>query len=108
MATLAAVDKRVVEERLTYRESVVTGHTAVLKVATRFNAFVSALAAASAAGSGAGAEVVAAHDALAKELMLMRLEVGVGCLGCGDGSRTGWGLLCLGAGRAEPLWPRLD
>lgn len=84
MSTLA-VDKKVIEERLTCRESVVTGHTGVLRVAARFNAFVAALAAAAAAGGGGGgADAVAAHDALVKELMLMRLEVRVRDWG-GDG-----------------------
>lgn len=81
------MDKKVVEDRLTCRESVITGHTAVLRVATRLNAFVSALAAAAGNGSSSsGAEMVAAHDALVKELMLMRLEVRGFC-----GLGGGWG-----------------
>ncbi len=94
--SLAVVDKKVLEDRLTCRETNITGHAAVLRVATRFNAFVAAIAAAAAAAAGAqqppggAADVVPAHDALVKELMLMRLEVSSG--GVGDRS-PGWGVV---------------
>lgn len=95
------MDRKVLEERLTCRETVVTGNTSVLRVATRLNGLVSALAAAAAASSanagtdGAAAAVAAAHDALVKELMLMRLEVGLELvLGLG-----GVGGAALGVGR---------
>lgn len=85
---MAAVDKKVVEDRLTCRESVITGHTGVLRVAARFNAFVAALAG-GAAASGGGTDASATHDALVKELMLMRLEVG-GCELAGVGTDWCW------------------
>ena len=95
------MDRKVLEERLTCRETVVTGSTSVLRVATRLNGLVSALAAAAASNANAGtdgaAAVAAAHDALVKELMLMRLEVGLG---------LGW-MVCVGAGRMHDM-TRMD
>lgn len=80
------IDRKIFEDRLTYKETTITGHTAVSRVVTRFNAFVNTAVAASASGEGgAGGEgggggsmetALEQYDVLMKELMLMGLEVG--------------------------------
>jgi len=97
------IDRKIFEDRLTFKETTITGHTAVSRLVARFNAFVNAAvvtgggaggAAAGAAGGGEGGREVALeqYDALVKELMLMRLEVRMERKRvCG----LGWGLFVL-------------
>mgnify|MGYP003691686909 CR=1 FL=1 len=84
------IDRSIFEDRLTFKETTITGHTAVSRLVARFNAFVNAAAVATGGvggGGGAGEEggeegvrelAFEQYDALVKEMMLMRLEVRTG------------------------------
>ena len=98
------IDRKIFEDRLTFKETTITGHTAVSRLVARFNAFVNAAVATGGVGGGGegGREVaLEQYDALVKELMLMRLEVREGrreeMVWVWGGCR-GWGLgICVAA-----------
>lgn len=81
------INRSIFEDRLTFKETTITGHTAVSRLVARFNAFVNAAAVATGGGGGGGGTreegreeggrelAFEQYDALMKELMLMRLEV---------------------------------
>lgn len=48
------INRSIFEDRLTFKETTITGHTAVSRLVARFNAFVNAAAVATGGGGGGG------------------------------------------------------
>ena len=108
------IDRSIFEDRLTFKETTITGHTAVSRLVARFNAFVNAAAVATGGGGGGGSRAgedrggeggrelaFEQYDALMKELMLMRLEVRTGGR-MGGSDWTGFGFIHAAAGIIMP------